>query len=413
MTQTVTPSVTKPLKAPVPLDARRGLFWRRFRANKVAWISSWLFMGLLLFSALANVTANDRPVVMKFYGQWFFPAFFDYLPSKLYQPPQDLAHPDTDGDSSWSQQFVVDYWSIQPDIEQHGWALWPLLNQRPFESNLDFPELPAPPGSRSQFTLKSPISQVEHQRNVTHILGTDTSGRDLLTRIIYGCRTSLLMAVVTTLLAMFFGVALGLVMGFWGGWFDMIMGRILEAIGYFPVIFMIIILVAFLENPGISGIIAIFVLLNLAPFAFYMRGQVLSVRRLAYIEAARSLGQRPWSIMFKHILPNSFGPIMVLVPFSITSDISFLATIDFLGFGVQPPTASLGSILRSGFDQIEQRWWLVLDTSLVLIGILVLINFIGDGVRDGLDPHAQPNKKAFQRWVNQQKAKATDNAPHL
>lgn len=187
-------------------------------------------------------------------------------------------------------------------------------------------------------------------------------------------------------------------MGYAGGWFDLFVGRFLETLGYFPVIFMIIILVAFLESPSLTIMIMIFAILGIAPFAFYMRGQVLKVRKLTFIEAAKALGQNRLTILLRHILPNSFSPILVLIPFTVTSNIAFLATIDFLGFGVQPPTASLGAILRSGYEDIGERWWLVLFSSIVLVVILLLVNFIGDGVRDGMDPHATVSKRAFSKW---------------
>ena len=296
-------------------------FWRRYRQNLAAWVSTLLFGLVLLVSIFANVIANDRPIAMSYDGRVFFPAFVDYM-------PQDFGY----------EGFVVDYLALDPDIPSHGWALWPPIRQRPNEPNLNFPELPAPPGSSSTLELTGPLGQPVTVE-IYHLLGTDTAGRDLLTRLIYGCRTSLLMAMATTLLALVLGVAIGLVMGYLGGLFDLLIGRLLETLGYFPVIFMIIVLVAFLETPSLPAIIVIFAILGISPFAFYMRGQVLSARKLTYVEAATALGQSPTRIMWKHILPNSFGPIMVLIPFTITSDISFLATIDFLGFGVQPPTA--------------------------------------------------------------------------
>jgi microcin C transport system permease protein len=195
-------------------------------------------------------------------------------------------------------------------------------------------------------------------------------------------------------------------MGYAGGAFDLLAGRLLETLGYFPVIFMIIILVAFLETPSLWVIIVIFAILGISPFAFYMRGQVLAARKLTFVEAAKALGQSDGRILWTHVLPNALSPIMVLIPFNVTSDISFLATIDFLGFGVQPPTASLGAILRSGFDGIEQRWWLVLYSSLVLVAVLVLINFIGDGVRDGMDPHATITRRVYKKWRAELKAAA-------
>lgn len=363
-----------------PAPQNKSQFWRRYRQNLTAWVATWLFGLVLLVSAFANVVANDRPIIMLFKGHLYVPAFVNYVPSDF----------DTEG-------FVVDYLAMAPSIEADGWAVWPPIRQRPDEPNLNFPELPAPPGATSTLAMTAPDGQVV-QTEIAHVIGTDTAGRDLLTRLIYGCRTSLLMAMATTLLALVLGVAIGLAMGYFGGLFDLLVGRLLETLGYFPVIFMIIVLVAFLETPSLPAIIVIFAILGISPFAFYMRGQVLSSRKLTYVEAAMALGQSPGRIMWKHILPNSFGPIMVLIPFTITSDISFLATIDFLGFGVQPPTASLGGILRSGFDSIDQRWWLVLYASIVLVAVLLLVNFIGDGVRDGLDPHATISRRAFRKW---------------
>lgn len=185
-------------------------------------------------------------------------------------------------------------------------------------------------------------------------------------------------------------------MGYRGGIFDLVTGRILESLGYFPIIFLIIILVAFIENPSLTSIVVIFSVTGLSPFAFYMRGEVLRVRKLTYVRAALALGQSDLKIIFRHIFPNAFSPILVLIPFTITSNITFLATIDFLGFGVQPPTASLGAILRSGYEDISNRWWLVAASTVVLVVILLLVNFIGDGVRDGLDPHASINRKRIK-----------------
>jgi microcin C transport system permease protein len=365
-------------------NAEGSLFWRRYRQNRTAWVATWLFALLMAVSCLANVVANDRPIVMSYQGRVFFPVFFDYQ-------PQDF------GLDTATAGFVVDYFALEPQIRADGWAVFPPIKQRPFEPNLNFDELPAPPGSRSVVSKSDTFPGYE----VHHVIGTDSAGRDLLTRLIYGCRTSLLMSIAITLLSLVFGIAIGSVMGYFGGKTDLLTGRFLETLGYFPIIFVIIILVAFLETPSLTAVTLIFAILGISPFAFYMRGQVLAARKLTYVEAAKALGQTDRRIMFSHILPNAFSPILVLIPFTITSNISFLATIDFLGFGVQPPTASLGAILRSGFDSIEQRGWLVLYSSIVLVAILLLVNFIGDGVRDGLDPHATLSKKDFKRWVNE------------
>ncbi len=353
---------------------KKSEFWKRFNRNKPAKISFYIFTVILLISLFANLVSNDRPLLMSYGGNLYFPAAIKYLPKDFGE-----------------EGFVVDYFAMHDKIAKNGWAIWPPIKQKPFEQNLNFERLPARPGSSS---VVSKTSDYEGYK-VFHILGTDTGGRDLLTRLIYGCRTSLLMATLITLISLLLGVFLGALMGYRGGVFDLVIGRVLETIGYFPVIFLMIILVAFIEDPSNSYIIGIFSILGLSPFAFYMRGQVLKVRKMTYIEAAHALGQSDFKIMFSHILPNAISPILVLVPFTITGNITALATIDFLGFGVQPPTSSLGLILRSGYDDLANRWWLIASSSVVLVVILLLVNFIGEGARDGVDPRANITEKVI------------------
>jgi microcin C transport system permease protein len=358
-------------------------FWKRFRKNRLAFTSTILFLALLFLSASASIVANDRPIVMTYNGGIYFPSVIDYVPNDF-----------------GLEGFVVDYYESEEKFEKNGWMIWPPILQKPFEPNLNFDTLPAPPGSKSVVSASDEFPG----KKIKHALGTDYGGRDLITRLIYGCRTSLLMAIAITSMSLVLGVILGSLMGFFGGLFDLFVGRLLETLGYFPVIFMIIILVAFLDTPSLAVMSIIFAILGISPFAFYMRGQVLATRKQTFVEAATAIGQVKSKIMFKHILPNAFSPILVLIPFTITSNISFLATIDFLGFGVQPPTASLGAILRSGYEDIENRWWLILYSSIVLITILLLVNFIGDGVRDGMDPHATVSKREFKAWTTKLKA---------
>jgi microcin C transport system permease protein len=368
-------------------------FWRRYRHNRTAWFATWMFLVIMLIGACANILANDRPLLMSYKGKLYAPVFVDYLPYEFGKETSDVG-------------FVVDYFAFEKEINENGWAIFPPIKQRPNDPNLNFESLPAPPGSTTVVSQSDTFPGLA----VTHRLGTDTAGRDLVTRLIYGLRTSLGMSIAITAISLVLGVILGAIMGYAGGVFDILFGRLLETLGYFPVIFMIIILVAFLESPSISAVVVIFAVLGLSPFAFYTRGQVLQARKLTYVEAAVALGQQQRTIMFRHILPNALSPILVLIPFTITANISFLATIDFLGFGVQPPTASLGAILRSGFEDVGNRSWLVLYSSIVLIAILLLVNFIGDGVRDGMDPHATLSRKEFRAWLRELKTNKASNA---
>jgi microcin C transport system permease protein len=356
-----------------------GKFWRRFCNNRPALVASCVFVLIFVGALGAPFVANDRPLVMRYKGEMFFPVLFDYLPQRFGQ-----------------EGFVADYFVYEQTILGEGdWMIFPPIKQRPYEQNLNFDSLPAPPGSSSE------VESGGAKLLFHHALGTDTGGRDLITRLIYGCQTSLVMAVAITFLSMLIGVLLGAVMGYIGGSFDLLVGRLLETIGYFPVIFMIIILVAFLEQPSMWTVAVIFAVLGIDVFAFYMRGQVLQARKLTFVEAAQAIGQRPLAILLKHILPNSFTPILVLIPFTVTANISFLASIDFLGFGVQPPTASLGAILRAGYDDVANRWWLVATAAVVLVTILLLVNLMGDGVRDGLDPHTNLTRRDYRRLLKQ------------
>ena len=353
---------------------KKSPFIKKFLSNKYATISLALLLLTLAVSFLAPLIANDKPLVMSYKNKLFFPVFKKYLPTSFEE-----------------EDFVVDYLVLAQKIkiEKTGWAIFPPIKQRPYEPNIYFDILPAPPGTS---TILAETESTPGFKT-THWIGTDTSGRDLFTRLLYALRNSLGLAILITLTSLLLGIFVGLCMGYFGGTFDLLLGRVLETIEHFPVIYLLITLSAFINNPSMFILVGIFTFIGFVSFSFWVRGQVLKARRMTYVESAKAIGQSDFKIMIKHIFPNAIISLLSIIPFAITSNIQSLAIIDFLGFGVQPPTASLGAILRSGFENLQERWWLVFYSSLLLVFILLIINYIGQGVRDGLDSYYFNEKK--------------------
>jgi peptide/nickel transport system permease protein len=245
------------------------------------------------------------------------------------------------------------------------------------------------------------------------LLGTDSVGRDLLIRILYGARISLFVGVLTTLIATVAGVAIGLIAGYFGGWVDGILARFIDAVLAFPYVVLALALAARF-GPSLTLIIIVISFFSWAAVARIVRGQTLSLKEKEYVEAARSLGASPWRIMFFDILPNLLAPVLVLGTLLVPSAIVFEATLSFLGLGIQEPTPSWGNILSEAANFYQQAWWYVVFPAVALLITTLAFNLLGDGIRDAMDPRTE-RIFATQRARKRARAKARSGgqaAPH-
>jgi peptide/nickel transport system permease protein len=243
------------------------------------------------------------------------------------------------------------------------------------------------------------------------LLGTDELGRDLFVRIVYGARVSLFVGIVTTGIGTAAGVSIGLITGYLGGWVDAVLARVIDSVLAFPYVVLALSLAVVL-GPSLPVVIAVISFFSWAAISRVVRGQALSIKEKEYIEAARSLGAGPWRIMFIDILPNLIAPVLVLATLSIPAAITFEATLDYLGLGVQPPTATWGNILAGAQSYYSVAWWYLVFPALALVITTIAFNLLGDGVRDAMDPRTERIFAAGQARKRRKKAaKAGSGGP--
>ena len=325
--------------------------WRIFTRNKTAVVSSLILLSLLFATLFSPFIANKCPIVMKTKNHYYFPIFKDYSADQF----------------GLTDTLEVDYRQLQLDTKAGDYAIWPVVQWDPYESNSHVESYPSKP-------------------TPTNILGTDDRGRDVFTRILYGFKYSITYAVAVWFISLVIGTALGGTMGFFGGKVDFIGQRIVEVLSTVPQFFLLIILIS-IFTPSLFMLITITCLFSWIGISYYVRGEFLKNRKKEFVEAARSLGASNRSIIFKHILPNSLTPIITFAPFTIAASISGLAALDYLGFGLQVPTPSWGELLAQAQKNYTIAWWLAFYPSLALFVVLTLLNLIGQGVRDAMDPN--------------------------
>jgi len=332
-----------------PLNRRR---WQQFKAHRRGYWSLWIFLLLFGMSLGAELIANDRPLLAHYQGQWYWPLWNDYLETEL---GGDLAI-----EADFRDPFLAEM------IRQDGWLLWPPIRYSYETINYDLGQpAPSPPSSENW-------------------LGTDDQGRDVLARLIYGFRLSVLFAVVLTLVSSVIGVMVGAMQGYHGGRFDLLSQRFMEIWSGLPVMFLLIIL-ASLVQPNFWWLLLIMLLFNWMGLVDVVRAEFLRGRNLEYVKAARALGQSDRVIMFRHILPNAMIATITFMPFIFTGALTTLTALDFLGFGLPPGSPSLGEMVAQGKNNLQAPW-LGLTAFFTLAGILTLLVFIGEAVRDAFDP---------------------------
>ena len=332
-----------------PLTERRLAL---FRANKRGFWAMWIFLTLFVISLFAEFIANDRPILIRFDGHFYCPVLFDYTETTF------------GGDFETFADYKDPY--VTQLIDAKGWMIWPLIPYSYDAAALDLPgPAPTPPDSR-------------------HWLGTDDQARDLLARVIYGFRISVLFGLALSIVCTPIGILAGALQGYFGGAVDLFFQRFLEIFGSMPTLFLLMIL-ASAVTPNFWWLLIIMVFTNWTWPVGLVRAEFLRARNFEYVRAARALGVGNATIMRRHLLPNAMVSTLTFLPFQVSGAVTLLSSLDFLGFGLPPGSPSLGDILHQGQTNLQAPW-LGLTGFAVLGGLLILLVFIGEGVRDAFDP---------------------------
>jgi len=334
---------------PSPIALRR---WQSFKANRRGWWSLWIFSIIFIASLFAEFIANDKPLVVSYKDQLYYPVFVDY--------PETQFGGDFETATAYRDPFVAEL------IEADGWMLWPPIRYSHDTINYDLQvPAPAPPSTEN-------------------LLGTDDQGRDVLSRVIYGFRVSVLFGLALTLFSSIIGVTVGAVQGYVGGWVDLIGQRFMEIWSGLPMLYLLIIMASIVE-PNFWWLLGLMLLFSWMSLVGVVRAEVLRARNLDYVKAAKALGVGRWTILRRHVLPNTMVATLTFIPFILNSSITTLTSLDFLGFGLPPGSASLGELLNQGKQNLQAPW-LGISGFLVLAIMLSLLIFIGEAVRDAFDP---------------------------
>ena len=355
-----------------PLNRRR---WQNFKANRRGYWSLWIFLVLFVLSLFAEFIANDKPIIASYKGEIIYPVLVDYPEEKF-----------------GGFLAVTDYRDpvIQEEITANGWAIWPPVRYSYRTVNNEIPEAaPAKPSWMYDAETRcsrymAGVDDPDCRPGNWNWLGTDDQARDVLARVIYGFRISVLFGLVLTLASAVIGVSVGAVQGYFGGWTDLIFQRFIEIWSSIPVLYLILIIAAVLP-PGFFILLGIMLLFSWVAFVGVVRAEFLRARNFEYVNAARALGVGNFTIMYRHLLPNAMVATLTFLPFILNGAITTLTSLDFLGFGLPPGSASLGELLRQGQRNLNAPW-LGISGFLTLSIMLSLLIFIGEATRDAFDP---------------------------
>jgi microcin C transport system permease protein len=328
-----------------------------FRANRRGSWSLVLFLVLFTLSLFAEFIANDRPLVIRFDDRWYFPVLTDYA-------EEDFSPDLLPTEAVYTDPVLADL------IAERGWAIWPPI---PFKhstvvKNLPVPA-PAPPSARN-------------------LLGTDDQARDVLARVIYGFRISVLFGFTLTIISSVIGIAAGAIQGYRGGLTDLLFQRFIEIWGGMPQLYLLIILASII-TPSFTVLLVFLLLFSWMSLTGVVRAEFLRGRNLDYVRAAKALGVSDVAVMWRHILPNAMVATLTFLPFTLSGSVTILASLDFLGFGLPPGSPSLGELVSQGKNNLQSPW-LGLTAFAVLGALLTMLIFIGEAVRDAFDPRRTP-----------------------
>lgn len=328
---------------------------QRFRANRRGYWSLWVFCILFGLSLFAEIIANDKPLLVSYDNQWYFPVTTAY--------PETAFGGEFEAEADYTDPYVIEL------IEEKGYLVWPLI---PFSYDTINYDLPSP--------APSPPDNVNW-------LGTDDRGRDVLARVIYGFRISVLFGLVLTLISSVIGVIVGATQGYYGGKIDLFGQRFIEVWSGMPTLFLLIILSSFVE-PNFWWLLGIMVLFSWMGLVGVVRAEFLRCRNFDYVKAAHALGVNDSRIMSRHMLPNAMVASLTMLPFILSGSVTTLTSLDFLGFGLPSGSPSLGELLAQGKANLQAPW-LGFSAFAILSIMLSLLVFIGEAVRDAFDPHQQ------------------------
>lgn len=329
---------------------------RRFISIRRGYYSLILMIVLIGASLAAELLVNNRALIVRYQGQWFFPTYGNMIPGEVF---------------GLEYAYETDYRDLARrfrQAENGNFAVLPPVPYNAFENDLRPEAYPPFPPSLSD----------------RHVLGTDIAGRDVLARLVYGFRIAILFSLLLTAMNYVVGVSLGCIMGYWGGWFDLLFQRLIEIWSNIPLLYVIIILSSLIV-PSFFMLIVIMILFGWVGITWVMRTAAYKEKAREYVWAARALGASHFRIVFRHILPNTISVIITFVPFSISGGIVALTSLDYLGFGLPPPTPSWGELLQQGWQNMDS-WWIVSSVVLAMIVTLTAVTFIGEAVREAFDP---------------------------
>ncbi|APJ04436.1 ABC transporter permease subunit [Silvanigrella aquatica] len=335
--------------------------WKSFLNQKKTYVGSFIFLFLVFISMGANFVSNSKPIFLsrqieennsqKKVTKLYFPVIFNYTPEHF----------------NITDSFIVDYKKLIADDLNKGLKVYAIYPVNPWDAE-----------EQSDAIFASPSQ--------SHWLGTDNLGRDIFARLIYGTRISLGFSIILWITSYFIGTLLGIMQGYYLGAFDFILERLKELAAIIPMLTMVILITAITKSQSFWMILMLVLLFGWMGMASQMRASVLSLRKREFCEASLALGGNHFRVLMKHILPNSLTPLITLSPFAIEGGISLLAALDYLGFGLPPPTPSIGELMAQGRDNIQNAPWVLISPVVTILLLLISISLIGQALRHAFDP---------------------------